>query len=53
VYDYQTNTNLRFTHFALKGSPGVIGGPGMTIRRYAAFPLRAYPNIGFRIRVEE
>ncbi len=53
VYDYQTNTNLRFTHFALKGSPGVIGGPGMTIRRYAAFPLRAYPNVGFRIRVEE
>ncbi len=53
VYDYQTNTNLRFTHFALKGSPGVVGGPGMTIRRYAAFPLRAYPNIGFRIRVEE
>ena len=33
----------------LKGSPDVIGGPGLTTRRYAAYPFRGYRNIGFRL----
>jgi hypothetical protein len=53
VFDYRPNTNRRHSHFVLKGSPAILGGPGMTIRRYAGYPLRAYPNVGFRILVRE
>lgn len=52
VFDYRPNENRRFSHFVLKGSPEVLGGPGLTIRRYAAFPLRAYPEVGFRVVVK-
>ena len=49
VYDYRPNTRIESSHFVLKGSPEILGGPGLTTRRYSAFPLRAYPNVGFRI----
>lgn len=53
VYDYQPQMNARFSYFALKGSPEVLGGPGLTTRRYAAYPLRGYDNVGFRYIVRE
>lgn len=49
VHDYRPNSNLKCSTFVLRGSPDVIGGPGLTTRRYAANPLRSYPNVGFRI----
>jgi formylglycine-generating enzyme required for sulfatase activity len=51
VFDYRPNTKLESTHFVLKGSPQILGGPGVTPRRYSAFPLRGYDNVGFRIAV--
>jgi formylglycine-generating enzyme required for sulfatase activity len=53
VFDYQPNSNVARACFVLKGSPDIIGGPGLTTRRYSANPLRAYPNVGFRIVVPE
>ena len=53
IYDYQPQVNARFSHFALRGSPEILGGPGLTTRRYAAYPLRGYDNVGFRYVVNE
>jgi hypothetical protein len=53
VYDYQPMSNMKCPTFVLKGSADVLGGPGVTTRRYSANPLRAYPNVGFRIVVPE
>jgi formylglycine-generating enzyme required for sulfatase activity len=53
IYDYQSNSGVSSPRFALKGSPDVLGGPGLTARRYAASPLRAYPNVSFRVALQE
>lgn len=53
VYEYQPFNDRAASYFVLKGSPEVLGGPGMTIRRYAAYPLRGYPDVGFRYVVGE
>ena len=53
VFDYQPEVNTRFSYFALKGSPEVLGGPGVTTRRYAAYPLRGYDNAGFSYVITE
>jgi formylglycine-generating enzyme required for sulfatase activity len=49
VLHYTPNRNPRDSYTVLKGSPDVIGGPGLTTRRYAAYPLRGYGNVGFRL----
>ncbi len=48
VYDYKPWRDVQSGFYVLKGSPEVIGGPGLTVRRYAAYPLRGYRNVGFR-----
>jgi formylglycine-generating enzyme required for sulfatase activity len=53
VYDYAPNRNPKDPFFVLKGSPDVVGGPGLTTRRYATYPLRGYFNVGFRLVREE
>jgi formylglycine-generating enzyme required for sulfatase activity len=53
VVDYEPNQNPRDTFIVLKGSPDVIGGPGLTTRRYAVYPLRGYSNVGFRVACRE
>ena len=49
VFRYAPNRNPRDSYTVLKGSPDVIGGPGVTTRRYAAYPFRGYRNVGFRL----
>ena len=53
VFDYQPTVNVQSPNYLLKGSADIVGGPGLTTRRYAANPLRAYANVGFRIVVPE
>jgi formylglycine-generating enzyme required for sulfatase activity len=53
VYDYQPVTNVQRSMFVLKGSPDIIGGPGLTTRRFGCNPLRAHPNVGFRFVMSE
>ncbi len=53
VFEYQQVANVQRANFVLKGSPDIVGGPGITTRRYGANPFRAYPNVGFRIVVPE
>ncbi len=53
IFDYQPVSHVNRANFVLKGSPDIIGGPGITTRRFAANPMRAYPNVGFRIVVPE
>lgn len=48
VYEWEAKYDRNAPYVVLKGSPEVIGGPGMTTRRYAAYPLRGYENVGFR-----
>jgi formylglycine-generating enzyme required for sulfatase activity len=49
VYEYEPYRSLESAFFVLRGSPDVIGGAGLTTRRFAVFPLRGYRNISFRI----
>ncbi|MHC4664150.1 MAG: SUMF1/EgtB/PvdO family nonheme iron enzyme, partial [Planctomycetota bacterium] len=51
VYEYEPYRSLDSPHFVLRGSPDVIGGAGLTTRRFAAFPLRGNRNISFRITI--
>jgi hypothetical protein len=37
----------------VRGAPEVIGGAGTTTRRFSLFPLRGYPNVGFRYVVKK
>jgi formylglycine-generating enzyme required for sulfatase activity len=53
VYDWQVSGNPGWLQVVLRGSPEIVGGPGLACRRYAANPFRAYPNVGFRVAVEE
>ena len=53
VFHYVRNRNPSDSLVVLKGSPDVVGGPGLTTRRYAAYPLRGYFNTGFRLVCEE
>ena len=53
VYDYRPNENPSDAYFVLKGTPEVVGGPGMTTRRYAAYPFRGYRNVGVRWLIRE
>lgn len=53
IHDYRPESNVNRWTFVLRGSPDVIGGPGLTTRRYSANPLRAYPNVGFRYVLPE
>ena len=48
VYDFASNRSRMHSSFVLRGAPAVIGGQGLTTRRFAANPLRGYPNVGFR-----
>lgn len=49
VYHYVPNRNPKDSFIVLRASPDVLGGPGLTTRRYAAYPLRGYANVGFRL----
>lgn len=53
VFDYRPNPKVDSPYFVLKGSPDVLGGAGITPRRYGAFPLRGYPNVGLRLVVKD
>jgi formylglycine-generating enzyme required for sulfatase activity len=48
VYDYVPNRAVRHGSFVVRGAPDLIGGEGLTTRRFALSPLRGYPNVGFR-----
>ena len=48
VFDYEPNMDENEAFIVLKGCPEIIGGPGLTTRRFAAYPLRGYQNVGFR-----
>lgn len=48
VWSYSPNSAAQNSHFVVRGAPEILGGPGLTTRRFAMFPLRAYPNVGFR-----
>jgi len=48
VWKYSPNSAIQHSHFVVRGAPEILGGPGLTTRRFAMFPLRAYPNVGFR-----
>ncbi len=52
VFEYEPNANVGDSHFVLKGSPDLVGGGGLTMRRYAANPLRGHPRIGIRLAVQ-
>jgi hypothetical protein len=51
VYDYEPYLSLDSAYFVVRGSPDIIGGAGLTTRRFAIFPLRGYGNVSFRIVV--
>lgn len=54
VYDYQPDrVPKNRSSFVLRGAPQIVGGPGTTTRRFAAFPLRGYKNVGFRYVFQE
>jgi hypothetical protein len=53
VMEYRPHAHVDDFCFVLKGSPDVLGGPGLTMRRFAASPLRAHPRIGFRLAAAE
>ncbi len=53
VFDYRPITKMDCSLFVLKGSPEVVGGPGITTRRYSAYPLRAFHNVGMRVVVKD
>lgn len=48
VWSFAPNSAQQNSHFVVRGAPEILGGPGLTTRRFAMFPLRAYPNVGFR-----
>jgi formylglycine-generating enzyme required for sulfatase activity len=48
VWKYSPNSATQHSNFVVRGAPEILGGPGLTTRRFAMFPLRAYPNVGFR-----
>jgi formylglycine-generating enzyme required for sulfatase activity len=48
VYDYVPNRAVRHGSFVVRGAPDLIGGEGLTTRRFALNPLRGYPTVGFR-----
>lgn len=48
AFEYKPNTAPSHSFFVVRGAPEVLGGPGLTTRRFAMYPLRAYPNVGFR-----
>ena len=48
VHDYVSNRAIRHGYFTLRGAPDLIGGHGLTTRRFAANPMRGYPNVTFR-----
>jgi formylglycine-generating enzyme required for sulfatase activity len=56
VLDVVDFTPFQGTHaslYVLRGSPEIIGGPGLATRRYAKYPLRGYENVGFRWVIKE
>ena len=53
VYDYQAHQHIDHPHFVVRGAPYNLGGPGLTTRRFALYPLRAYPDVGFRWGLSE
>ncbi|MCX7703055.1 MAG: hypothetical protein N2234_02995, partial [Planctomycetota bacterium] len=58
VLDVIDFTPFQGTHaflYVIRGSPEIIGGPGLATRRYAKYPLIGYDNVGFRwvIKAEE
>jgi formylglycine-generating enzyme required for sulfatase activity len=48
VWSFAPNSAAQNSHFVVRGAPEILGGPGLTTRRFAMFPLRAYGNVGFR-----
>jgi len=53
AFHYRPVSDARHLDFVLRGAPPLVGGPGLTTRRFAACPLRASRDIGFRIVVRE
>ncbi len=52
VYAYRPVSDGRYIDFVIRGAPALIGGPGLTTRRFAACPLRGSRDIGFRIAIQ-
>jgi formylglycine-generating enzyme required for sulfatase activity len=48
IYQYKPNSNMSHSHFVVRGSPDVVGGPGIVTRRFSIYPMRGYRNVGFR-----
>ncbi len=48
AYAYERYSNVHSPYYVLRGSPDVLGGPGLVVRRYSAYPLRGYRKVGFR-----
>ncbi len=48
VFLYESNKNQKNSYFVARGAPDIIGGPGLTTRRFALYPMRGYHNVGFR-----
>lgn len=53
VYAYRPVSDGRYIDFVIRGAPALIGGPGLTTRRFAACPMRGSRDIGFRIAIQQ
>lgn len=49
VFRYRAPNARRHGLFSTRGCGELIGGVGTTFRRFAHYPLRGYPDVGFRI----
>ncbi|MFH1422329.1 MAG: SUMF1/EgtB/PvdO family nonheme iron enzyme [Planctomycetota bacterium] len=48
VFEYEPDRNVKLPYFVLRGSPDIIGGPGLVTRRFCTYPMRGYPQVCFR-----
>ncbi|MGH7144188.1 MAG: SUMF1/EgtB/PvdO family nonheme iron enzyme [Planctomycetota bacterium] len=52
TYVYESLGGSELPFYVLRGAPEILGGPGLSMRRFAAYPLRGAHNIGFRYIVQ-
>lgn len=48
IFQYRAHQHRNHSYYVVRGAPYHLGGPGLTTRRFALFPMRAYTNVGFR-----
>lgn len=48
VYAYTPQSDRAHSLFVVRGAPPLLGGTGLTTRRFALYPLRGYPHVSFR-----